>query len=253
MKSIAVAIGRPFRVSQTLSYSAWTCSWVGCAGRSIPNKRRHVSAMATACWFSDFMTWDWTFRRKTAAWSTFDVPRCNNSTIRRSAFSKLPLRSSHPARSSDTLNVNSYWRPQPLSSRSAMPVEKYASADANAVDALAFRPARRLIVATRAFSSRSISSVAPIEVVRDIEQLLGELVRRNAFQQHAADAQVDFGTAVFGNQHISRLLDPVMQEFVDATLLDDEASADGLPECLVYRPRFFTVNQGQSGDLGDVA
>ena len=41
---------------------------------------------------------------------------------------------------------------------------------------------------------------APIELVRDIEQMLGELVRRHARQQRTADAQVDFGTLLFGNQ-----------------------------------------------------
>jgi len=41
---------------------------------------------------------------------------------------------------------------------------------------------------------------APIEVVRDIEQMLGQLVRRHACQQHMADAQVDSGTLLVGNQ-----------------------------------------------------
>ena len=40
----------------------------------------------------------------------------------------------------------------------------------------------------------------PIELICDIEQLLGEAVRRHARQQHAADAQVDFGTVRFRNQ-----------------------------------------------------
>jgi len=37
-------------------------------------------------------------------------------------------------------------------------------------------------------------------LVRDIEQMLGEPVRRQARQQRPADAQVDLGTALFGNQ-----------------------------------------------------
>jgi len=37
-----------------------------------------------------------------------------------------------------------------------------------------------------------------IELVRDIEQMLGELVRRHAWQQHTADAQVDFGSVLLG-------------------------------------------------------
>jgi hypothetical protein len=36
-------------------------------------------------------------------------------------------------------------------------------------------------------------------VVRDIEQVLGEIVRRHARQQRAADAQVDLGPLLFGN------------------------------------------------------
>ena len=61
-RSIRLSIGRPSRVCQTVSYSAWTCSQVGCAGRSMPNRRRHVSALATACGFSDFTTWSRIFR-----------------------------------------------------------------------------------------------------------------------------------------------------------------------------------------------
>ena len=119
---------------------------------------------------------------------------------------------------------------------------------------MAFRPARRLIVATCAFSSRSISRrSAPIELVRDIEQMLGELVRRHARQQRAADAQVDVGTVLVGNQRIRRLLDSVVQEFVGAVLAKDEPGVDGFPERRVHRLLGFPVNQGQGGDLGDVA
>jgi len=39
---------------------------------------------------------------------------------------------------------------------------------------------------------------APIELVRDIKEMLGELVRPHARQQHAADAQVDVGTLFIG-------------------------------------------------------
>jgi len=40
---------------------------------------------------------------------------------------------------------------------------------------------------------------APIEVVRDVEQILSELARRHARQQHAADAQMHFGALRFRN------------------------------------------------------
>jgi hypothetical protein len=52
-----------------------------------------------------------------------------------------------------------------------MPSARYTHAEAYAADALAFRPARRSIAATRAFSSRSISCGAPIELVRHLEQM----------------------------------------------------------------------------------
>ena len=44
-----------------------------------------------------------------------------------------------------------------------------------------------------------------------------------------------------------------MQEFVGAILMDDEVSADSLPECRVHRLLSCPVNQGQGGDLGDIA
>ncbi len=40
---------------------------------------------------------------------------------------------------------------------------------------------------------------APTEVVGDIEQMLGEFVRRHVRQQQTPDAQVDFGTLRFRN------------------------------------------------------
>ena len=46
------------------------------------------------------------------------------------------------------------------------------------------------------------------------EQMPGELVRCHIRQQCAADAQVNVGTALFWDQRISRLLGPVVQEFV---------------------------------------
>src|SRR5258705_13614620 len=56
-KSIKPSMWRPLRFCQTVSYSAWTCSQVGCAGISVPNRRRHVSAVATACAHSELSGW----------------------------------------------------------------------------------------------------------------------------------------------------------------------------------------------------
>ncbi len=83
--------------------------------------------------------------------------------------------------------------------------------------------------------------------------MLGEFVRRHARQQRAADAQVDFGTGRLGNQGISRLLDPVVHEFVGVILTKDEPSEDGFPQCRVHRLLPVPVNQRQGGDPGDVA
>ena len=44
-----------------------------------------------------------------------------------------------------------------------------------------------------------------------------------------------------------------MQEFVGALLADDEPGVDGFPERRVHRLLCFPVNQGQGGDLGDIA
>ena len=56
-----------------------------------------------------------------------------------------------------------------------------------------------------------------------------------------------------GNQCISRLLDPVVQELVGAVLAKDEPGMDGFPERRVHRLLCFPMNQGQGGDLGDIA
>ncbi len=44
-----------------------------------------------------------------------------------------------------------------------------------------------------------------------------------------------------------------MQEFVCAVLAKDEPGVDGFPECCVHRLLCCPVNQGQRGDLGDIA
>ncbi len=41
---------------------------------------------------------------------------------------------------------------------------------------------------------------APIELVRDIEQTIGELFRRHAGQQRTTDVQVDIFTVFIGDQ-----------------------------------------------------
>ncbi len=94
---------------------------------------------------------------------------------------------------------------------------------------------------------------APIELVRDIEQMLGELVRRHARQQRTADAQVDVGTLLIRNQRVGRLLDPVVQKSAGTLLVEDDPGADGFPEGSVHRFLCCPVNQGHGGGRGDIA
>jgi hypothetical protein len=61
------------------------------------------------------------------------------------------------------------------------------------------------------------------------------------------------GPLLFGNQRVGRLLDAVVEEFVGVLLAEDEASADGFPESRMYRGLGRPLDQGQGGDLGEVA
>ncbi len=44
-----------------------------------------------------------------------------------------------------------------------------------------------------------------------------------------------------------------MQEFIGAPQVNYETGVDGFPECRVHHLLCFPVNQGQDGDLGDIA
>ncbi len=72
--------------------------------------------------------------------------------------------------------------------------------------------------------------------------MLGELARRHACQEDAADAQMNFAPLLFWDQGIGRLLDPVMQELVGVIRSNDEPSEDGFPECRVQRLLGLPVN-----------
>src|SRR6202021_392091 len=67
---------------------------------------------------------------------------------------------------------------------------------------------------------------APVEMVRDIEQMLGEALRRHA--QHPADPKVCPGALAFGDEGIGRLLNTVVKERVGALQAKDQPSAGGL-------------------------
>ena len=168
---------------------------------SMPNRRRHVSALATACAFSDFTVWNMDLQVVDGGLVDFRCPRCSNSTISCSAVSKLPVRNSHSARSSRRLNINSYW---------LLPVSFVQQRHAGARYTQRRRIGRRRLGLSPGtqVDRRHLRLLVPvdqpcgaaIELVRHIEQMLGELVRRHARQQRTADAQVDLGTLLVGNQ-----------------------------------------------------
>jgi hypothetical protein len=94
---------------------------------------------------------------------------------------------------------------------------------------------------------------APIKLICDIEQMLGEFIRGHARQQRAPDAQVDFCTILFRDQRVSCLLDPIVQESDDTLLLQDKPGVDGFPKGRVSGFLCFSKNQGQGSDRGNVA
>ena len=65
-------------------------------------------------------------------------------------------------------------------------------------------------------------------MVCQIEQMLGELVRRHLPQQRMAYLQVDLRTGLFGNEAVRRLLDSVVQKPIGVALRKDETGADSL-------------------------
>ena len=94
---------------------------------------------------------------------------------------------------------------------------------------------------------------AAIELVRHIEQMLGEVVRRHARQQHTADMEVEIGTLIFRNQRIGRLLDSVVQKPAGAFMAEDEAAADSFREACAQRLLCCPVNQSQGRCVRDIA
>src|SRR5882757_548161 len=64
---------------------------------------------------------------------------------------------------------------------------------------------------------------------------------------------MDFGTLIFGNQRIRRLLDPVVKKFVGVLVLEHESSVYRLQEGGVDHLLRFPQNQRQGGDIDDIA
>ena len=71
---------------------------------------------------------------------------------------------------------------------------------------------------------------APIELVCNIEQMLGEAVRRHARQQHSANPKVCPRALAFGDERIGRLLNTVVEEGIGALQAEDQPGAGGLQE-----------------------
>ena len=63
---------------------------------------------------------------------------------------------------------------------------------------------------------------ATIQLVGDIEQMLGQAVRRQARQQLPSDPKVYFGACAFGNERIGRLLNPVVEEGIRSLQTGEE-------------------------------
>jgi len=64
---------------------------------------------------------------------------------------------------------------------------------------------------------------------------------------------MDLGTALFRDQRIGRLLDPIVQECVGIVVLVHESRAHRLQERRVHRLLGVLVNQRQRTDIGDGA
>ena len=69
---------------------------------------------------------------------------------------------------------------------------------------------------------------APIELVCDIEQMLGEALCRHARQQDSANPKVRSRPLAFGDERIGRLLNTVVEEPIGALQAEDQPGAGGL-------------------------
>ncbi len=68
---------------------------------------------------------------------------------------------------------------------------------------------------------------APVELTRDIEDLLGHHVARHGLRQRQADAQMHRATSVFRNERVGTLLDAIVEELVAPVGRDDDARLEG--------------------------
>ena len=64
--------------------------------------------------------------------------------------------------------------------------------------------------------------------------MFGKAIRRHARQQHPANPKVCRRALAFGDERISRLLNPVVEESVGAIQAEDQSSSGGLPERRVH-------------------
>ncbi len=94
---------------------------------------------------------------------------------------------------------------------------------------------------------------APVELVDDLENLLGEFILAQRGDETASDAQMNLGPPLRRNARIGRLADAVMAEGVSSLQSMQETRPRRLPERRMNGLFGRSENQIQRGDLGDVA
>src|SRR3984957_18826683 len=92
-----------------------------------------------------------------------------------------------------------------------------------------------------------------IKLANNVEDLVLNLVLIHFCNEGPTNSEMKSGAQFFGGERIRSLLDAVVEKLVGAILAKDEPGMNGFPEGRVHRFFRFPVNQGQSGDLGDVA
>ena len=142
----------------------------------------------------------------------FRRPRCSNSASGCPALSRSPVRNSHSARSSHRLNVDTVLAAQ-IPTASSGPCQRQDTRETTR------RPSTPWPFARREGNHRHLCFLVQVDqrckvprdsLVHDVEQMLGEFVRRHACRaargRCAGGAEPILGSVT----RISRLLDPVV-------------------------------------------
>ncbi len=134
-----------------------------------------------------------------------------------------------------------------------MPAEKYARADANAADALAFLPGPQVDCGHLYFLVAIDQQCGPpIQLVGDIEQMFGDAVRRQVRQQRSANPKVFSHALAFGDERIGRLLNTVVEESIGFLLAENQPGAGGIQKRVVDLLFRLSENHTQCRNLDHV-